>query len=172
MRVNLLDEKRIRRQVRWDQIFIVLMVVVFLVLPAFHYYLNRAELQRLKEDRDSLQAQIEELQPQEQRYYELQEKIREFEIPEEVVVTRYRLQEPLSEFGRILPEEMTFKNMDYEDGSMSIDGFAGDIEDILKLAENIHNSDVLRLGTLQHFSREDHVDFSIDLSLQTREELP
>lgn len=172
MRVNLLDEKEIRRQIRWDQIFIVIMVIVFLVIPAFHYYLNYSELKSLEREKESLQAQIEELQPQEERYYELQEQIREFELPEEIVVTRYRLQEPLEEFSHILPEEMTFVNIDYEEGNMSIQGYAGDIEDILSLAENIYNSDMFDLGTLHHFTRDDHVDFFIDLSLNTREELP
>lgn len=172
MRINLLDEKEIRRQIRWDQIFIVVLVIIIFFLPAGHYYLNYMELDRLKTQRDSLQAQSEALQPRVEEYFELQEQIREFEIPEELEVTRYRLGRPLRQFGVITPEAITLESLDYEDGELVVQGFSEDIDSILTLVEEIFNSDLLTLGSLQRFHRNDLIDFTIELTLETREELP
>jgi len=172
MRVNLLGEKQIKRSIRWDQIFLVLLVIFVLVLPAGHYYLNYLEVQRLERDIGIMEDQLEVLEPQLEVYEELQAEIAQFELPEEIEVTRYMLAEPMQELGLIMPGEVTLEQINYSDGDITINGFAADIENILALTQNIFNSEQYSIISLEHFQRGDVVDFNLEVSLETREELP
>lgn len=172
MRVNLLDEKELKRQIRWDQIFIVLIIVFVIVSPTLHYFINYVELEGLKREKRNLQDQLEALEPQLEEYFSLQEQIEQFQLPEELEVTRYRLGSPVQEFGTILPAPVTLEQIDYSKGEMSIQGYANSIEDILTLVQNIFDSEYYSVISLQHFQRDDVIDFDLDVTLETQEEMP
>jgi len=172
MRVNLLDEDKIKRQIRWDQIFIVVLVIVLLALPAGNYVLNYLEIQRLEREKGIVEDQLEVLEPQRERYFELESQIAQFELPEEIEVTRYMLADPMRELGLIMPGEVTLEQMDYSDGEVAIAGYAGSIENILALVQNIFDSEFYDIISLQHFQRADVIGFDLEVSLDTREELP
>ena len=172
MRVNLFDRKKSRPEIRWGRIVITVLIIIFIALPAIHFYLNYTEVRSLRDQSERLSNQLESLRAQEEEYFELREKISEFEMPEEIEITRYRLREPMREFGNIMPEELSLERMDYSDGEMELAGFASEIEMILQLAENIHGSELLELESLNHFQREDYIDFNMSLYFDTREELP
>ena len=172
MRVNLLDEKKIKRDIRWDQIFIVLLVIFVFVLPAGHYYLNYLETQRLERDIGIMEDQLEVIEPQLEEYEDLQAQIAEFELPEEIEVTRYMLADPMQELGVIMPGQVTLESISYNDGDISVNGFASDIENILTLVQNFFDSDYYSVISLQRFQRGDVVDFNLEVSLETEEELP
>ncbi len=172
MRVNLFDEKKVRRKIRWSRIFVAVMVIALVVTPATHFYYNHMELESLKNRSQSKAAQLDTLRIEEETYFELREEISEFEMPEEIVISRYRLREPMQEFGSITPEELTLTRMDYRDGEVLLEGFAGEIEMLLELAQNIHSSELLKLESLSHFQRGDYVEFVMTLHFDTREEFP
>ncbi len=172
MRVNLLDEKEIKRKIRWDQIFIVLIVVFIIVLPAIHYFINYVELQGLKRDREIVKEQLEVLQPQLDEYFALQEQIDQFQLPEELEVTRYRLGDPMQELGAILPDSIALEQINYSEGEMVIQGYANSVDSLLSMVQNIFNSEYYNVISLQHFQREEVIDFNLDVTLETEEEMP
>ncbi|SDL59458.1 PilN domain-containing protein [Halarsenatibacter silvermanii] len=171
MRVNLFDEKKVRRKIRWSRILTAVLVIAFVITPAAHFYSNHQELASLRNRSQSLAVQLDTLRVEEETYFELREEISEFEMPEEIIISRYRLRGPMQEFGEIMPEELTLTRMDYSDGDMMLEGFASEIEMILELAENIHKSEILGLESLSHFRRGDYVEFTMALHFDTREEL-
>lgn len=172
MRVNLLDEKKVRRKIRWDQIFIVLLVIFLLVLPVGHYFLEYMELQRLERERGQLEDQLAVLEPQLQEYRELEAQIAQFELPEEIELERYMLGGPMRELGVIIPELVTLEQLDYDKGELSIDGYAEEIDILLSLVQNVFDSDYYEVISLQHFQRDDVIAFNLEVHLDTREEYP
>ena len=119
-----------------------------------------------------MEDQLEIIEPQLEEYEDLQAQIAEFELPEEIEVTRYMLADPMQELGVIMPGQVTLESISYNDGDISVNGFASDIENILTLVQNFFDSDYYSVISLQRFQRGDVVDFNLEVSLETEEELP
>ena len=171
MRINLLKEKE-GLYIHWGEIAVVLIVILTLALPAGHYFINYIDLQGMERERDLLQDELATLRPQEERYFELQEHIDDFYLPEEVEVQRYAISPAIAEFGRILPGETTLETIDFDHGEMFITGHAREIEIILEMVGNIFYSDIFSLVSLEQFQRDDVIDFNLQVEMHTREELP
>lgn len=172
MRVNLLDEKKVRREIRWDQIFIVLLVIFLVVLPLGHYFLNHLEIQSLEREKRALEDQLEVLEPQLERYRELERQIAQFQLPEEIEVVRYRLAGPMRELGIILPDMITLEQLNYEDGEITLEGYTQNIDILLNMVQNVFDSEYYDIISLERFDRDDFIEFNIQVSLETREEMP
>jgi len=171
MRINLLKGKE-GLYINWGEIAVVLIVILTLVLPGLHYFVNYIELQDMETERNRLDNQLQALRPQEEYYFELQEQIDDFYLPEEVEVQRYAISPAIEEFGVILPNQATLRDINFANGVMDINGHAREIEIILDMVGNIFQSDIFSLVSLEQFQREDVIDFYLQVEMHTREELP
>ncbi len=171
MRINLLKEEK-GLHIHWGEIAVALVIILTLAGPGLHYFVNYIDVQGLERERDQLQDQREALRPQEEEYFDLQQQIDDFRLPEEVEVQRYALAPVIEEFGLILPTEVTLETIDFAEGEMAISGHAREIDIILNLVSNIFESDIFSIVSLEQFQRDDVIDFDLEVELHTREELP
>ena len=168
MRVNLLDEDR-SLHVNWLEVAAVLIVILTLAVPALHYYMNYIDLKGLEQERNIWQDRLAEIRPQEEIYFELQEEIENFRLPEEVEVERYAIAPAFREFGIILPDGIGFEQMAYRQGELRIIGHAQNINILLDMVGNIFESDIFSLVSLQRFQRENFYAFDLVVRMHTRD---
>ena len=171
MRINLLKDKE-GLYIIWVEIAFVFIVILTLALPGLHYFVNYIELQDLETERNQLENQVQALRPQEEYYFELQQQIEDFRLPEEVEVQRYAISPAIEEFGVILPNQAALRTLNFQNGELAISGHAREIEVILDMVGNIFESEIFSLVSLQQFQRDDVIDFDLQVSMHTREELP
>lgn len=170
MRVNLLGEDT-SLQIQWIEVFVAVLIILIVAVPALNYYINYVELKGLERERNMWEDRVAEIQIQEEQYFELQEKIDSFRLPEEVEVQRYAIAPAFREFGKILPDRIGFESMSYQQGELSISGHANSIELILDMVGNIYESDVFTIVSLERFQSDDMYQFNLVVRLQTREEI-
>ncbi|MFN2364826.1 MAG: PilN domain-containing protein, partial [Halarsenatibacteraceae bacterium] len=115
------------------------------------------------------QDRLAEIRPQEEVYFELQEEIDNFKLPEEVEVERYAIAPAFREFGVILPEGVGFEQMSYQQGELRVVGHARNIDVILDMVGNVFDSDVFSLVSLERFQRENIYDFNLVVEMHTRD---
>lgn len=168
MRVNLLEEDR-SLHVNWLEVFTAVLIILTLAIPALNYYINYIELNNLEEERNMWQERLAEIRPQEERYFELQEEIENFRLPEEVEVERYAIAPAFREFGLILPEGVSFASLDYDHGSIIIQGHARNVEELLGLVGNIFESEIFSLVSLERFMRDGVLEFNMQVNMHTRD---
>ena len=168
MRINLLEEDR-SLHVNWLEVAAVLIVILTLAVPALHYYMNYIDLKGLEQERNMWQDRLAEIRPQEEIYFELQEEIENFRLPEEVEVERYAIAPAFREFGMILPDGVGFDQMNYEQGELTVNGHAQDINIILDMVGNIFESDIFSLVSLERFQRDNIYDFNLVVRMHTRD---
>ncbi len=168
MRINLLEEDR-SLHVNWLEVAAALVIILTLAVPAVHYYINYVELQGLERERNMWQDRLAEIRPQEEVYFDLQEQIDNFRLPEEVEVERYAIAPAFQEFGLILPDGVGFDSIDYDHGSLTIDGHANDVETLLTLVGNVFESDIFSLVSLERFMRDGVLEFNMDVNMHTRD---
>ena len=168
MRINLLEEDR-SLHVNWLEVAAALVIILTLAVPAVHYYINYVELQGLERERNMWQDRLAEIRPQEEVYFDLQEQIDNFRLPEEVEVERYAIGPAFQEFGLILPDGVGFEQMNYNNGQITINGHAQNINVILDMVSNIFESDTFSLVSLERFQRDNIYDFNLVVRMHTRD---
>lgn len=168
MRINLLEEDR-SLHVNWLEVAAALIVILALAVPALHYYINYIDLKGLEQERGMWQDRLAEIRPQEEIYFELQEEIENFRLPEEVEVERYAIAPAFQEFGIILPDGVGFDQIDYEQGSLIINGHASNIDTLLNLVGNVFESDIFSLVSLERFLRDGFLEFNMEIKMHTRD---
>ena len=168
MRVNLLEEDR-SLHVNWLEVAAVLIVILTLAVPALHYYMNYIDLKGLEQERNMWQDRLAEIRPQEEIYFELQEEIENFRLPEEVEVERYAIAPAFQEFGLILPENVGFDQIDYEQGLLTINGHANNVDTLIDLVGNVFESDIFSLVSLERFLRDGFLEFNMEVRMHTRD---
>ena len=168
MRINLLEEDR-SLHVNWLEVAAALIIILTLAVPAVHYYINYIDLKGLEQERDMWQERLAEIRPQEERYFELQEEIDTFRLPEEVEVERYAIAPAFQEFGLILPENVGFDQIDYDHGSLTINGHANNVDTLIDLVGNVFESDIFSFVSLERFQRDDFLEFNMEVRMHTRD---
>ena len=168
MRINLLEEDR-SLHVNWLEVAAAVIIILTLAVPALHYYINYVELQGLERERNMWQDRLAEIRPQEEIYFDLQEQIDNFRLPEEVEVERYAIAPALREFGIILPEGVGFDYLSFNQGILRIEGHAQNINVILDMVGNVFESNIFSLVSLERFQRDDFYDFNLEVRMHTRD---
>ena len=168
MRINLLEEDK-SLHVNWLEIAAAVIIILTLAVPGLHYYINYVELQGLERERNMWEDRLAEIRPQEEVYFELQEEIDNFRLPEEVEVERYAIAPAFEEFGVILPDGVGFDSIDYEQGILTIDGHAQDVETLLNLVGNVFESEIFSLVSLERFFRDGILEFNMEINMHTRD---
>ncbi|MBF8436712.1 PilN domain-containing protein [Halanaerobiaceae bacterium Z-7014] len=168
MRINLLEEDK-SLHVNWLEVAAALVIILAIAVPALNYYLNYVELQGLERERNMWEDRLAEIRPQEEVYFDLQEQIDNFRLPEEVEVERYAIAPAFQEFGVILPEGIGFEEIIYENGQLTIFGHAQNINEILNMVGNVFESDVFSLVSLERFQRDNIYQFNLTVNMHTRD---
>ena len=168
MRINLLEEDR-SLHVNWLEVAAALVIILTLAVPAVHYYINYVELQGLERERNMWEDRLAGIRPQEEVYFDLQEQIDNFRLPEEVEVERYAIAPAFQEFGIILPDGVGFEQMSYEQGELRVVGHAQNINIILDMVGNIFESDIFSLVSLERFQRDNIYQFNLVVRMHTRD---
>ncbi len=168
MRINLLEEDK-SLHVNWLEVAAAVIVILALAVPALHYYINYIDLKGLEQERGMWQDRLAEIRPREEEYFELQDEIDNFKLPEEVEVERYAIAPAFREFGTILPDGVGFEEMNYEQGELTVVGHARNIDVILDMVGNVFESDVFSLVSLERFQRENIYDFNLVVEMHTRD---
>ena len=168
MRINLLEEDR-SLHVNWLEVAAALIVILALAVPALHYYINYIDLKGLEQERGMWQDRLAEIRPQEEIYFELQEEIENFRLPEEVEVERYAIAPAFQEFGIILPDGVGFEQISYQQGELAISGHAQNINILLDMVGNVFESDIFSLVSLERFQRDNIYDFNLVVRMHTRD---
>jgi len=168
MRINLLEEDK-SLHVNWLEIAAAVIIILTLAVPALHYYINYVELQGLERERNMWEDRLAEIRPQEEVYFELQEEIDNFRLPEEVEVERYAIAPAFQEFGIILPDGVGFDQIDYDHGRLTINGHANNVDTLIDLVGNVFESDIFSLVSLERFQRDDFLEFNMEVNMHTRD---
>ena len=168
MRVNLLDERKINLEVKWNEIFIVLIIIFIFILPAVHYYFNYTEYQQLKNRKASIEGQIEAIEPELERYEQLVNKIDEFEqkAEESIEIEQYQLTEAYRVLGEHISSDTALLNLSYTNGEMSLEGEAKDIQSILNYSQRIQEAPSSRELSLESITENEFIRFDILLQLE------
>ena len=168
MRINLLEEDK-SLHVNWLEVAAALVIILAIAVPALNYYLNYVELQGLERERNMWEDRLAEIRPQEEVYFELQEEIDNFRLPEEVEVERYAIAPAFQEFGLILPDGVGFDQIDYDHGTLTINGHASNVDTLIDLVGNVFESDIFSLVSLERFQRDDFLEFNMEVNMHTRD---
>lgn len=88
MRVNLL-EKDDGVKIEWMEIVVVLLIFLIIAVPALNYYFNYLKVQNLEKRRNDWETRLEVLRPEEEYYFQLEDEIANFKLPEKVELEKY-----------------------------------------------------------------------------------
>jgi len=168
MRVNLL-EKDEGLKIQWLEIVVVLIFIFTFAVPAYNYYLNYIEIQNLEQRQSNWETRLQALRSEEQRYYQLQEEVANFKLPERVELEKYTVSPFFLEFAEITGQDISFNNLDYSSGQININGNAEDIRSLLDFSSRIFNSEVFSIISLERFQNDEQLEFNLVVELDNRE---
>ena len=168
MRVNLL-EKDEGLKIQWLEIVVVLIFIFTFAVPAYNYYLNYIEIQNLEQRQSNWETRLQALRSEEQRYYQLQEEVANFKLPERVELEKYTVSPFFLEFAEITGQDISFNNLDYSSGQININGNAEDIRSLLDFSSRIFNSEVFSIISLERFQNNEQLEFNLVVELDNRE---
>jgi hypothetical protein len=168
MRVNLL-EKDEGIKINWTEILVVLAVVFVIAVPAVNYYINYLELNNLEQRKNNWENRLKALAPEEKYYYQLENEIANFRLPEKVELEKYTISPFFLEFARIIDEDISFNNLDYSSGVVTINGNAENVRSLLDFSSNIYDSKVFSFISLERFQNDGQLEFNLEVQLNNRE---
>ena len=167
MRVNLL-EKDEGIKINWLEVVAAVAIILTLAVPAVNYYLNHLEVENLKQRKKNWETRVNALQPEEEYYYQLEEEISSFKLPEKVELEKYTISPFFLEFAKIIDEDINFNTLDYSSGSVIINGKADSVRDLLDFSGRIFESEVFSIISLERFQRNDELEFNLEVQLNNR----
>ncbi|MFP4021217.1 MAG: PilN domain-containing protein [Halanaerobium sp.] len=168
MRVNLL-EKDEGIKIQWLEIVVVIIIFLILAAPALNYYLNYIEVQNLEKRRDDWNTRLKALRPEEEYYFELEDEIANFKLPEQVELEKYTVSPFFLEFARITEDDISFNNLDYSSGQITINGNAENVRSLLDFSSRIFESDIFSIISLERFQNNEQLEFNLEVELNNRE---
>jgi len=168
MRVNLL-EKDEGIKVQWMEIVVVLIIFLIFAAPALNYYLNYIEVKNLEQRQNDWQTRLQALRPEEKYFYQLEDEIDNFRLPEKVELEKYTISPFFLEFAKIIGDDISFNNLDYSSGRINIRGNAENVRSLLDFSSRIFNSDVFSIISLERFQNNDQLEFNLVVELDNRD---
>ena len=168
MRVNLL-EKDEGLKINWTEILVVLAVILIFAVPAVNYYINYLELNNLEQRKTNWENRLKALAPEEEYYYQLENEIANFRLPEKVELEKYTISPFFLEFARIIDQDISFNNLDYSSGVVTINGNAENVRSLLDFSANIYDSDIFSVISLERFQNDGQLEFNLEVQLDNRE---
>jgi len=168
MRVNLL-EKDEGIKVQWMEIVVVLIIFLIFAAPALNYYLNYIEVKNLEQRQNDWQTRLQALRPEEKYFYQLEDEIDNFRLPEKVELEKYTISPFFLEFAKIIGDDISFNNLDYSSGQINIRGNAENVRSLLDFSSRIFNSDVFSIISLERFQNNDQLEFNLVVELDNRD---
>lgn len=168
MRVNLL-EKDDGLKIEWMEIVIALLIFSIIAVPAFNYYFNYLEVQKLEARRENWETRLEALRPEEEYYYQLEDEIANFRLPEKVELEKYTTAPFFIEFAKIIDDNITFNRLEYSSGQIQINGNAESIRSLLDFSSRIFDSDIFSIISLERFRKNDRLEFNLIVKLDNKD---
>lgn len=168
MRVNLL-EKDDGLKIEWMEIVIALLIFSIIAVPAFNYYFNYLEVQKLEARKENWETRLEALRPEEEYYYQLEDEIANFRLPEKVELEKYTTAPFFIEFAKIIDDNITFNRLEYSSGQIQINGNAESIRSLLDFSSRIFDSDIFSIISLERFRKNDRLEFNLIVKLDNKD---
>ena len=168
MRVNLL-EKDEGIKINWTEISVVLVVIFVLAVPAVNYYINYHELNNLEQKILNWENRLKALAPEEDYYFQLENEIANFKLPEKEKKKKYTISPFFLEFAKIIDEDISFNNLDYSSGVVTINGNAENVRSLLDFSSNIYDSNIFSVISLERFQNDGQLEFNLEVQLDNRE---
>lgn len=163
MKINFLDEEKVKREIRWDQIFLALMIIFLLLLPTFHYSYHRLQVTSLEREVDNINQQTNLLQPELETRSELNEKIAQYESAIELAQERYPVDSSLRHVSEHITPGLSLDSIDIFAGEMYVSGQALSSGEVVNYMERLAAEDVFSEARIDFMDTDDLVNFSIRL---------
>lgn len=167
MRVNLL-EKDEGLKINWVEILVVLAIIFVFALPVTNYYLNYLELNNLKQSKANWENRLRTIEPKEEYYYELENEVANFKLPAKVELEKYTVAPFFLEFSRIIDQDISFNNLDYSSGMITINGNADNLRSLLDFSAAIYQSNIFSIISLERFQNNDQLEFNLQVQLDNK----
>lgn len=165
MKINFLDEEKILQQIRWDQIFIVLTIILVLAAPALHYSYYLLQARNLENSVENLNQQVNMLEPEVERYYQLEEEVEDYQQLLDAEHQRFLFDAAMQVLGEYIPADMTLNSIDYYLGEMRIYGQARDTVVVREYTEVLGNIEVFEQAEIEELERNQFINFVLLLHI-------
>ncbi len=173
MRGNIFDENENEEEKRIiSKEAGIVLIIIFIALPALHYYLNMQQLDDMREDVLLKEEQLEEVQAKYEQQQELREELENYRERDTVEFTRYIFSEAAALIAANMPDPVTLEKIEFHKGTMFIEGYSF-YEDSLEEFERYFDDEEKFTYIGGEFKTDnDLYDFEIEIGLDTGEVLP
>jgi len=174
MRGNLFEEENTqhRRKESLVRKLGVLLILLSLLIPGVHYYLNYQQIAELEEEEAALQEQKQSLFMEQRELEDLFSRREKLQELEEIEFSHYRLDTPLGELSRLIPEEVVFNRLNFTGDKINISGSSFYESSLLQFADRMDEAESFSLEELETEEQGDQYSFTMELALTTGEIIP
>ncbi len=172
MKVNLLKDESSTFSVQWNEVIDVLIVIIFIVGLASHYYLLYSDRALLQSNLQSLNNQISNYKVKVAEYNRFKDDVEKLEsIKDNINRLQYHWNLAVEEQGYVVPDKLMFKSVDIVDNKLNLNGRALNNEKVLKLINNMKLSPFYQDVTLINVSQNDDVQFRVEAVISGEDDL-
>lgn len=172
MRVNLLKDEVRAFSIQWREVIDVLLLIIFIVGLASHYYLLYSDRALLENNLQSLNNQISNYKVKVAEYNRLKDDVAELEsIKQKINQLKYNWNLAVEEQGYVVPDKLMFKNVEIVAKKLSINGRAINNEKVLKLINNMKLSPIYQEVTLINVAQNYDVEFKVEAVISGEDDL-
>ncbi len=170
MKVNFLDEDKILQRIRWDQIFIVLTIILVLAAPALHYSYYLLQASQLETEVENLDQQVNMLEPEVERYYNIEEELENYRELIAGEYQRFLFDGALQVLGEDIPQQATLDSIEYHQGEMYLSGRAGNTNAVKEYMTTLKNNEVFEQAEILELERNQFISFTLLLNIAREED--
>ena len=172
MRVNLLKDEVRAFSIQWREVIDVLLLIIFIVGLASHYYLLYSDRALLENNLQSLNNQISNYKVKVAEYNRLKDDVAELEsIKQKINQLKYNWNLVVEEQGYVVPDKLMFKNVEIVAKKLSINGRAINNEKVLKLINNMKLSPIYQEVILINVAQNYDVEFKVEAVISGEDDL-
>ena len=165
MKVNLLEEKNPSIEVNWNEVFITLLVIIFILTLSGHFYVLYRQKTILQNQVNTLNNKIDYFQPRVNRHHELTNKIEKLKKIENITWQRFMLSNALDDLSYTVPQKLTLESILIEDGLINMSGFARDNENIVTFVNNLKLSPYFKNVSLNQLKSGKDITFKLETNI-------
>ncbi|SDL58924.1 PilN domain-containing protein [Halarsenatibacter silvermanii] len=166
MRVNFLDEEKISREIRWDQIFIVLAIILLLAAPALHFSYHLYGARQIENEIDRVNRQIGLIQADVEEHQRLEEQVEEYQEIIEDRQMRHLLPEALRSLGEEISADIHLEYLEFYEGEIFIGGVGSSTGEVLGYASSLERAAPFSSAEVENLDSNDTVDFDMHLEVK------
>ncbi len=172
MRVNLIKEEVGTFSVQWKEVIDILLLIIFIVSLASHYYLLYSDRALLQNNLQSLNNQISNYKVKVAEYNRLKADVEKLEsIKNNINKLKYNWGQAVEEQGYVAPDKLMFKTVQIVANKLSIEGRSLNNENVLKLINNMKLSPIYQEVTLINVAQNDDLQFKVDAVISGEDDL-